>query len=117
MYKSFRIQISIIIIAGLISFFVTPMIGPTSISLDGIWKAGLDQQIIFELRLPRIIFAFLVGFTLSLIGTVFQALLRNDLATPYTLGVSSGGALGAVIAIKSGLAGRKWRIQTGKRDP
>jgi iron complex transport system permease protein len=47
-------------------------------------------------------FAFLVGFSLSLIGVAFQALLQNELATPYTLGVSSGGALGAVLAIKSG---------------
>jgi iron complex transport system permease protein len=45
-----------------------------------------------------------VGFSLSMIGVIFQALLRNDLATPYTLGVSSGGALGAVISIKSGLS-------------
>jgi len=57
-----------------------------------------------DLRLPRILFAFLVGFSLTLVGAVFQALLRNDLATPYTLGVSSGGALGAVLAIKLGLA-------------
>jgi len=61
---------------------------------------SLDAEIFFNIRLPRVFFAFLVGGSLSLIGAVFQALLRNDLATPYTLGVSSGGAFGAVLALK-----------------
>ena len=82
---------------------ITPLIGPTKISFDSLWSGGLEQDILLDLRLPRLVFAFLVGFILSMIGTVFQALLRNELATPYTLGVSSGGALGAVVAIKSGL--------------
>lgn len=103
MRKNFKIKIIFILVIGLISVMVTPLIGPTDISLESIISGGLDSQIIYNLRLPRIVFAFWVGFILSLIGTVFQALLRNDLATPYTLGVSSGGALGAVIAIKSGL--------------
>ena len=64
---------------------------------------SLSAQIIFGLRLPRIIFAFFVGAGLALSGAVFQALLRNDLATPYTLGISSGSALGAVVAIKLGI--------------
>ena len=83
---------------------ITPFIGPTKISFGSLWLGGLEQDILLDLRLPRLVFAFLVGFILSMIGTVFQALLRNELATPYTLGVSSGGALGAVVAIKSGLA-------------
>ncbi len=66
-------------------------------------KNELITNIIFNIRLPRIVFAFLVGAGLAITGAVFQALLRNDLATPYTLGVSSGSALGAVIAIKTGL--------------
>ena len=104
MRRNFRTKIGLILIFGLLSILVTPFIGPTDIGVDSIWKGGLDQQIIYNLRMPRILFAFWVGFILALIGTVFQALLRNDLATPYTLGVSSGGALGAVIAIKTGLA-------------
>jgi iron complex transport system permease protein len=62
-----------------------------------------DGIIFFQLRLPRIILAVLTGASLSLAGVIFQALLRNPLATPYTLGVSAGGALGAVIIIKTGL--------------
>jgi len=66
-------------------------------------RDSISAQIILNIRLPRIVFAFLVGASLSLVGSVFQVLLRNELATPYTLGISSGGALGAVIAIKTGL--------------
>ncbi|MBN2708704.1 MAG: iron ABC transporter permease [Calditrichaceae bacterium] len=64
---------------------------------------SLSAQILFDIRIPRILFSLMTGACLALIGAVFQGLLRNDLATPYTLGVSSGGALGAVIAIKLGL--------------
>ena len=60
---------------------------------------ALDAEILLTLRLPRIALAFLVGAALGVVGAVFQALLRNPLADPYTLGVSSGGSLGAVVAI------------------
>ncbi len=58
-----------------------------------------EQTIILSLRLPRIILAMLVGSGLSIAGVVFQALLRNPLAEPYILGISSGGTVGAIIAI------------------
>ncbi len=59
--------------------------------------------IILRLRLPRILLAGLVGFALSMGGVVFQAVLRNPLADPFILGVSSGSAFGAVLAIFLGL--------------
>src|SRR2546428_14112563 len=52
--------------------------------------------IIVNIRLPRILFGIIVGASLSVAGTSFQALLRNPFAGPYVLGVSSGAALGAV---------------------
>ncbi len=87
------------------AFTITPLIGDSEISLKKAFlnPGSLSAQVILSVRLPRIVFAFLVGGGLALVGAVFQALLRNDLATPYTLGVSSGGAFGAVVAIKSGL--------------
>ncbi|MCK5033188.1 MAG: iron ABC transporter permease, partial [Calditrichia bacterium] len=85
---------------GIISVFLAPFIGSVSIP----FKEVFNSEIFLNIRLPRVAFAFIVGFSLSMIGVIFQALLRNDLATPYTLGVSSGGALGAVISIKSGLS-------------
>ncbi|WP_353894367.1 iron ABC transporter permease [Proteinivorax hydrogeniformans] len=55
--------------------------------------------IIFRMRLPRVILAFLVGAVLAGCGVAFQSLLKNPLAEPYTLGVSSGAGLGAAIGI------------------
>jgi len=56
-------------------------------------------MIVIEIRLPRILLAIVVGASLSVAGTSFQALLRNPLADPYVLGVSSGAAVGAVLAL------------------
>ena len=62
-----------------------------------------DKAIIFTLRAPRIFLGAMVGAALSVAGGVFQALLRNPLADPYVLGVSSGSALGAVIGFALGV--------------
>ena len=62
------------------------------------------KAIIWRIRFPRVILAFLVGGTLSLGGLVFQALLRNPLAEPYILGISGGSAIGAIIGILMGLS-------------
>ncbi len=58
-----------------------------------------DYEILMQLRLPRALLALWTGGALALAGVLFQALLRNALATPYTLGVSGGASLGAVLAI------------------
>ena len=65
---------------------------------------NVDAQIFFLARLPRALAAALVGGTLAAAGVVFQGLLRNPLATPYTLGVSAGASLGAMVAITFGAA-------------
>jgi iron complex transport system permease protein len=70
--------------------------------LDGS-EAELARLILWELRLPRLVLALVVGAALGLAGAVLQGLTRNPLAEPGLLGVSSGAALGAVIAIYSGL--------------
>lgn len=66
---------------------------------------GMAHTVIWQLRIPRVLRAILVGSSLAGCGVVFQAVLRNPLAEPYTLGVSAGGALGATIAIMAGLSG------------
>ncbi|MDD5711725.1 MAG: iron ABC transporter permease [Smithellaceae bacterium] len=58
-----------------------------------------EEAILFSLRLPRIVFAGIVGAGLATAGAVFQALLRNPLADPYVLGLSGGAAVGAIIGI------------------
>ncbi len=65
---------------------------------------GTEQLIILSLRIPRATLAGLVGAGLSVSGVIFQALLRNPLADPYILGVSSGAAVGAIVAILLGLS-------------
>lgn len=57
------------------------------------------EMIIWQIRLPRVLLALAVGASLSLAGAAFQGLLRNPLADPYTIGVSSGAALGAVCVL------------------
>ncbi|MBW2147584.1 MAG: iron ABC transporter permease, partial [Deltaproteobacteria bacterium] len=61
------------------------------------------RTILLQVRVPRIIMAALVGAALSICGVVLQALLRNPLAEPYILGISSGAAVGAVGVILMGL--------------
>ncbi|MBN2568166.1 MAG: iron chelate uptake ABC transporter family permease subunit [Deltaproteobacteria bacterium] len=58
-----------------------------------------EETILFSIRLPRVLFAGLVGAALSSAGVVFQALLRNPLADPYILGISGGAAVGAIVGI------------------
>ncbi len=60
------------------------------------------RTIFFRLRIPRVLLAMIVGASLSVVGAALQALFRNPLAEPYTLGVSGGGALGASVAIALG---------------
>ena len=74
-------------------------------------EAQLARLILWELRLPRMLLAVTVGAVLGLAGAVLQGLTRNPLAEPGLLGVSSGAALGAVIAIYSGL-GALWALAT-----
>mgnify|MGYP000849818930 CR=1 FL=1 len=64
---------------------------------------GTNRTIIFNLRLPRVLASALVGLGLSVVGTFFQGLLRNPMADPYVLGISSGAAFGATLAIILGL--------------
>ena len=66
------------------------------------WQNSPAARVLLYGRIPRILAAALAGAGLSVAGVAFQALLRNPLADPFTLGVSSGSSLGAVIAIRLG---------------
>lgn len=82
-----------------------PFWGIKSIPLRALWGAVNDYtlvEILWRFRIPRVLMAFLTGAALATGGMVFQALFRNPLATPFTLGVSSGAALGATICIQCG---------------
>jgi iron complex transport system permease protein len=61
--------------------------------------AATSEKIIFDIRLPRVLTAVLVGGGLAMAGTVFQALLRNPMADPYIIGTAAGASLGAILGI------------------
>lgn len=86
------------------------LIGSSSVSLTNVFSVLTGRSddetartIILQLRIPRIILAILVGAGLSVAGATLQSLLRNPLAEPYILGISSGGTVGAFLAITLGL--------------
>ena len=91
--------------AALCAITTAPLIGSTPISLRRAFSFSVpfsenaDAQIFFIARLPRTLAGALVGSTLASAGVVFQGLLRNPLATPFTLGISAGASLGAMLAI------------------
>jgi iron complex transport system permease protein len=100
-----QIVLLILIFLAVIVFIIAPFWGIESLSLKSIFQ--LDDQvksdILWKIRLPRVIAAFLAGAALAISGMTFQAMFRNPLATPFTLGVSSGAAFGAAIYIKLGV--------------
>lgn len=84
---------------------LTPFMGMSFISPDALLEPGSpDAEVFWSLRLPRAVAAFLAGAGLSVSGMVFQAMFRNPLATPFTLGVSSGAAFGASLYFRFGVA-------------
>ena len=90
---------------AVVTCLLAPLVGSTTISLARVFdrsipfEQNVDAQIFFVARLPRVVAAAIVGAALASAGVVFQALLRNPLATPFTLGVSAGASLGAMLAI------------------
>jgi iron complex transport system permease protein len=86
----------------LISIWCGVAIGSVHIPLEVLWNKAADEtaaNIFWKIRLPRVLLAGLVGASLAIAGAAFQGLLKNPLADPYTLGVSSGASVGAVITI------------------
>jgi iron complex transport system permease protein len=114
--RVFGVSALLLIILAVVSS-VSMFVGPSGVGTSHVWNGILslwsqshpglsdsEKIILLDIRLPRIIFAGIVGATLSIAGVVFQALLRNPLADPYILGVYGGSAVGAIIAIMTGLS-------------
>jgi iron complex transport system permease protein len=82
-----------------------PFWGMESIPIGALWGSAEDAvkiDILWKLRIPRVAMAFLAGTALASSGMSFQAMFRNPLATPFTLGISSGASLGAALCIQLG---------------
>jgi iron complex transport system permease protein len=110
--SALRIGVLAIVVAG--SLILGLSAGSVALPLREIWMGlwqgqGEGAVIIRELRAPRIALAFLVGGSLGISGAALQAMIRNPLAEPYLLGLSSGAGLGAVIAITTRAAG-PWAV-------
>jgi iron complex transport system permease protein len=95
-----------IIVAASVGAVAVPLRSVTGILLDraGAWSRPLswpatDATIVLDVRLPRVVTAALIGAALSAAGVLFQALLRNPLADPYSIGTSGGAALGATVGV------------------
>ncbi len=80
--------------------------GARQIDLAALRSDPFAQTLFFRLRLPRVVMAALIGSSLAAAGAALQALFRNPLADPFTLGVSGGGAVGASVAIALGWGAR-----------
>jgi iron complex transport system permease protein len=111
MKTSLRHTLHVLALSGmffLLCLAAGPFIGPQPLNFSEAWAHRMnpslspDAAILFQARIPRVLFAALAGAALSAAGVAFQALLRNPLATPYTLGVSSGAACGAVLGMLLG---------------
>lgn len=83
-----------------------PLVGSQPVSLDSVLRGEPTAAAIFwQLRLPRVLLALLAGAGLAVSGLAFQTLFRNELAEPYTLGIATGAALGAVLSLRLEEAG------------
>ncbi len=108
-------QWALLIGGSVVAMAVGLAVGPAAIDLAGVWNgligAGDEATvaIVRDLRVPRVVLAFLVGGCLAVTGAALQALVRNPLADPYLLGLSGGAGLGAVAAIALGVGGA-WTV-------
>ncbi len=108
-----KIIISLLVLAAVMGFCA--LAGSQKIDLQKVLAGpgatageNTDFEIFIGVRVPRVILAALVGATLACCGCVLQALLRNPLADPYILGISSGAGLGVMAAIISGITWTLW---------
>jgi iron complex transport system permease protein len=97
--------IYVLLLLAVVVVLIAPFCGMERIPLGALWGDVDDHaklMILWDLRIPRVAIALMAGTALAASGMAFQAMFRNPLATPFTLGVSSGASLGAAICIAQG---------------
>lgn len=117
-FTKWKIILALLIIALIVTIAVATSIGPFPISPLEVFNSILQkipflgdsikvdttlQEIVLNVRLPRVLVAALVGIALATSGTVLQGLLRNPIADPFIIGISAGASLGASAALVSGI--------------
>lgn len=100
------VTLGILAVLSITVLMVSPMLGPVRVSMLDFVTGKMDPastgyDILTNVRIPRALFGFLAGMVLAVSGVIFQAILRNDLAEPYTLGVSGGSTLGAILCLRT----------------
>ncbi|WP_342567546.1 iron ABC transporter permease [Psychrobacillus sp. FSL K6-4046] len=91
----------------IVAIWLGVSVGSVKVPISTLWDTGTDAiatNIVWKIRMPRVILAGLVGASLAIAGAAFQSLLKNPLADPYTLGVSSGASVGAVTTLFFGIS-------------
>lgn len=91
----------------LLAIWLGVSVGSVKVPIQTLWDTGADAiatNIVWKIRMPRVVLAGLVGASLAIAGAAFQSLLKNPLADPYTLGVSSGASVGAVATLFFGIS-------------
>lgn len=103
-------SITLLSLIALLASLFALAIGSVTIAPSELWQvvqgdgSTLHRTLVFELRLPRTLAAFATGGLLAVAGALMQVLLRNPLADPYVLGLSGGAAVGALLAMLTGLS-------------
>ena len=95
------------IVALFVAIWLGVSVGSVKVPISTLWDTGADPiatNIVWKIRMPRVVLAGLVGASLAIAGAAFQGLLKNPLADPYTLGVSSGASVGAVATLFFGIS-------------
>lgn len=100
---SLRVALPLLTVGLIIALVVGLCVGYQPLDLASLQSDPLARAVFLRLRLPRVLMAGLVGASLATVGAALQALFRNPLADPFTLGVSGGASLGASVAIALGL--------------
>lgn len=96
-----QIKTIFLVVSALLAICCSLFLGPKTILPWAV--TDVEREILFSIRMPRVIVAFLMGSALGASGAVLQGILRNPLADPYVLGISSGASLLAVLGIVGGL--------------
>jgi len=104
--KRFIPALAILLLVLIASVAIGVAVGSQRIDPARVFSDPVARTLFFRLRLPRVLMGLVIGSSLAITGAALQALFRNPLADPYTLGVSGGGALGASIAIALGWSAR-----------
>ena len=99
--RKYRYWLAALTLMLVLTFVLSLELGAVGVGIEALWRtvSPLEQQVFWQLRLPRTLLAMLVGASLALCGAVLQVLLHNPLAEPGLMGISSGASLAAVLTL------------------